>query len=221
MDKILIYKSPDDQTQVEVKFENDTVWLTQSQIGELFQKERTVITKHISNIFKEDELDEKSNVQKMHIANSDKPVQFYNLEVIISVGYRVNSKRGTQFRQWATQRLKDYLIKGYAVNQQRLEQLNQSVNVIQQAGTTDSLQLTEAKGLLDILSSYTRSFVLLSQFDSNSFQTGKLNANITYEIEYTEAKAAIAELKHQLIAKKDTTELFGNEKDQSFEGDIK
>ncbi len=220
MDEILIYKLSDDQTQIEVKFENDTVWLTQSQIAELFHKERTVITKHINGVFKDGELTMDSNVQKMHIANSDKPVSFYNLEVIISVGYRVNSKQGIQFRQWATQRLKEYLVKGYALNQQRLEQLYQVVNVIQQSGTTNSLQLTEAKGLLDILSSYTRSFVLLNQYDCNNLGTGKLNANITYEIKYAEAKTAIAELKQQLIAKKEATELFGNEKDQSFEGTL-
>jgi death-on-curing family protein len=220
MDEILIYRSPDDLTQVEVKFRNDTVWLTQSQIGELFQKERTVITKHISNIFRSDELDEKSNVQKMHLANSDKPVRFYSLDVIISVGYRVNSKKGTQFRQWATQRLKDYLIKGYTVNQQRLQQLDQIVNIIQHSGSTDGLQLTEAKGLLDILGTYTRSFVLLNQYDSNSLKTGTLSNNVTYKIEYAEAKEAIAELKHQLMSNKEATALFGNEKDQSFEGTL-
>jgi hypothetical protein len=140
-----IYTSPDNQLQVEVRFDNDSVWLTQNQITELFQRDRTVITKHINNVFKEGELDENSNVQKMHIANSDKPVAFYNLDVIISVGYRVNSKRGTQFRQWATQRLKDYLVKGHAINQQRLAQLNKIVNVIQQSGNVDNLH-TEVKG---------------------------------------------------------------------------
>ncbi len=223
MDEILIYKSPDDLTQVEVKFENDTVWLSLNQIGGLFGRDKSVISKHLKNIFESEELVKNSVVAKNATTAADGKiyeVEYYNLDTIISVGYRVNSKRGTQFRQWATQRLKDYLVKGYAVNQQRLEQLNQIVNVIQQSGTTDSLQLTEAKGLLDILSSYTRSFVLLSQFDSNSLQTSKLNTNITYEIEYSEAKAAIAELKHQLIAKKDATELFGNEKDQSFEGTL-
>jgi death-on-curing family protein len=220
MNEIEIYKSADGSTQIEVKFEQETVWLNQTQITELFQRDRTVITKHINNIFKEKELDEKSNVQKMHIANSDKPVAFYNLDVIISVGYRVKSVRGTQFRQWATQRLKDYLVKGYAINQQRLEQLHQIVNVIQQSGSTDNLQLNEAKGLLDILGNYTRSFVLLNQYDSNSLNTEKLNANITYEIQYKEAKRAIEELKKQLIAKKEATALFGNEKDRSFEGTL-
>lgn len=110
MNEIVIYRTEDDQTTIDVQFEGDTIWLNQNQISELFQRDRTVITKHINNIFKEGELDEKSNVQKMHIANSDKPVAYFNLDVVISVGYRVNSKRGTQFRQWSTQRLKDYLV---------------------------------------------------------------------------------------------------------------
>ena len=124
---IEIYQTSDGQLQMEVQFEKDTVWLSQSQMTELFQRDRTVITKHISNIFREGELYEKSNVQKMHIANSDKPIVLYSLDVIISVGYRVKSKQGTQFRQWATQRLKDYLVKGYSLNQKRLEQLQQVV----------------------------------------------------------------------------------------------
>lgn len=96
--EIIFFQNEDNQTEIAVQFDNQTVWLTQAQMTELFQRERTVITKHINNVFKEGELDEKSNVQKMHIANSDKPVVFYNLDAIISVGYRVNSKRGTQFQ---------------------------------------------------------------------------------------------------------------------------
>ena len=217
---IEIYKTKDGQTQLEVQVENDTVWLTQIQMTELFQRDRTVITKHISNIFKEGELDEKSNVQKMHIANSDKPVALYNLDVIISVGYRVKSQRGIQFRQWATQRLKDYLVQGYAINQQRLEQLQKVVKVIQQSGKTESIQLKEAKGLLDILSNYTQSFILLNQYDSNNLSVNQLNENITYKIQYNEACLAIEELKKQLITKKKETSLFGNQKDDSFKGTL-
>lgn len=123
MNEIVIYQTSDNQTQIDVKFEGETAWLTQSQLSELFMRDRTVITKHINNIFKEGELDEKSNVQKMHIANSDKPVTYYNLNIIISVGYRVKSKQGTQFRIWATQRLKDYLIKGFTIDSHRLKNL--------------------------------------------------------------------------------------------------
>ncbi|MDE3183890.1 MAG: virulence protein RhuM/Fic/DOC family protein [Bacteroidota bacterium] len=220
MSEILIYKTEDNQTEVEVKFEQDTVWLSQSQITELFQRDRTVITKHINNIFKEGELDEKSNVQKMHIANSDKPVVFYNLDVIISVGYRVKSKRGTQFRQWATQRIKDYLVKGYAINQKRLEQLHQTIQLISAGGKTESLQLQEAKGLLEIIQNYTQSFILLNQFDSNNLATEKLSSSITYEIQYDEAKGAILTLKKQLMKKKEATGLFGNEKDDGFKSSL-
>ncbi len=221
MSEVLIYKTEDNQTEVEVKFEQDTVWLSQSQITELFRRDRTVITKHINNIFKEGELDEKSNVQKMHIANSDRPVVFYNLDVIISVGYRVKSKRGTQFRQWATQRIKDYLVKGYVINQKRLEQLHQTIQLISAGGKTESLQLQEARGLLEIIQNYTQSFILLNQFDSNNLATEKLSRNITYEIQFDEAKGAIATLKKQLIKKKEATELFGNEKDDGFKSSLR
>ena len=121
--EIILYQ-PNEEVRLEVRLENETVWLTQAQMAELFQRERTVITKHINNVFKEKELEEKSNVHFLHIANSDKPVKYYSLDVIISVGYRVKSQRGTQFRQWANKILKAYLLQGYAVTayQQRLEQ---------------------------------------------------------------------------------------------------
>jgi len=119
---ILIYQTEDGRTKIETRLEDETVWLTQQQMAELFQRDRTVITKHINNIFEENELHEKSNVQNLHIANSDKPVKYYNLDVIISVGYRVKSHRGTQFRQWATQRLKEYIVKGFTMNDELLKQ---------------------------------------------------------------------------------------------------
>lgn len=124
--EIILYQ-PDEAVRLEVRLEDETVWLTQAQIAELFQRDRTVITKHINNVFKEKELEEKSNVQKMHIANSDKPVKFFSLEVIISVGYRVKSVRGTQFRQWANKILKEYLLKGYSINQ-RLNDMEYRMN---------------------------------------------------------------------------------------------
>ena len=114
--EIVLYQ-PDDAVKLEVRLEDETVWLTQAQMAELFEKDRTVITRHINNIFAEGELEEKSNVHFLHIPFSDKPTKVYSLDVIISVGYRVKSKRGTQFRQWANRVLKDYLLKGYAINQ--------------------------------------------------------------------------------------------------------
>lgn len=115
--ELLIYQTEEGKTKIEVRLDEDTVWLTQEQMAVLFQRERTVITKHIANVFKEGELDEESNVQKMHITNSDKPVKYYNLDVIISVGYRVKSVQGTQFRIWAT-----HIVKGFTLDDERLKQ---------------------------------------------------------------------------------------------------
>ena len=120
--EIIMYQTEDGLTKIDVRMENETVWLTQAQMAELFQRERSGITKHIKNVFAEGEVDEKSNVKNVHIANSDKPVAYYSLDVIISVGYRVKSLRGTQFRIWANSVLKEYLIKGYAMNDELLKQ---------------------------------------------------------------------------------------------------
>ena len=117
----VVFYEPDETLKLDVRLENDTVWLTHSQMSELFLRDRSVITKHINNIFKEKELEENSNVHFLHIASSDKPVKFFSLDVIISVGYRVKSVRGTQFRQWANKVLKDYLLRGYAINQRLIE----------------------------------------------------------------------------------------------------
>ncbi|RLD94826.1 MAG: cell filamentation protein Fic [Bacteroidetes bacterium] len=120
--ELLLYQTEDGQTKIDVRLEEETVWLSQAQMGELFQKERSVITKHIKNIFEEGELKEESNVQILHISGSDRPVKFYNLDVIISVGYRVKSHQGIKFRQWATARLKEYIVKGFTMNDDLLKQ---------------------------------------------------------------------------------------------------
>lgn len=120
--EIIIYQTEDGRTKIQTRLENETVWLTQEQISELFQRDRSVITKHIGNIFKEGELEEKSNVQNLHISGSDRPVKFYNLDVIISVGYRVKSHRGVQFRKWATTRIKEYIVKGFTMNDELLKE---------------------------------------------------------------------------------------------------
>lgn len=119
--EVIIYQTDDGVTRIDVRMENDTVWLSKKQMAELFQRDRSVISKHIKNVFDEGELIQESNVQNLHIANSDKPVDFYSLDVIISVGYRVKSIRGTQFRRWATERLKEYMIKGFTMDDERLK----------------------------------------------------------------------------------------------------
>jgi death-on-curing family protein len=221
MSQVEIYRSLDKQTQVEVKFEEESVWLNQKQLSELFGRDRVAITQHLGNIFKEKELVKKAVCKKfLHTAEDGKnyDTMFYNLDVIISVGYRVKSKRGTQFRQWATQRLKDHLVKGYSINQKRLDQLQQTIQLIEKSGQIETLSLPEAKGLLEIISNYTQSFILLNRFDNQTLQSDQLNENVTYEIEYKEALSAIAELKKQLIQKKEASELFGKQKDDSFAG---
>ncbi len=227
MNQIEIYTTKGGQTYIEVKFEGDTVWLTQPQIASLFGTQRPAITKHLSNIFKTGELVEGkvSSILEhttQHGAIKGKmqetKVKYYNLDAIISVGYRVNSVQATQFRQWATQRLKDYLVSGYAINQKRLEQLQQVVNIIHQSGETTNLSVTETRGLLDIITNYTQSFILLNRFDGNNLLEEKLNENITYAIKYTDAIDAIEELKKQLINKTEASALFGNQKDESFAG---
>lgn len=234
MEQVEIYKASDNSIEVHVILENESVWLTQKQMADLFDKGRTTINEHIKGIFQEGELEEKVVCRKFrhttqHGAMKGKMQQsstkYYNLDVIISVGYRVKSKRGTQFRQWATQRLKENLVRGYTINEKRLsqvlqnmQQLEATIKKIQLVGNSEQLNLQEAKGLLEIISNYTQSFVLLNQFDSNSLLSDKLNENISYEIRYDEAVSAIAELKRQLIQKKEASELFGNQKDDSFAG---
>ena len=156
--------------KLEVNLKDETVWLTQEQIAILFGKERSVITKHINNIFKE-ELDKESNVQKMHFANSDKPVTLYSLDVIISIGYRVKSQRGITFRKWANKILKDYMLKGYAINQKRLEYLEKTVKLIDIANRIDErIEQNDAKQILKVIGEYSKALDLLDDYDHGTLE---------------------------------------------------
>ncbi len=226
MNEVIIYQTSDKKTQVEVTLEEDTVWLTIEQMATLFKKSRSTINEHILNVFKNKELDKNSSIRKIGNSDfSDKPTNYYNLDVIISVGYRVKSQQGIQFRIWATQRLKDYLVKGYVLNEKRLNQLlqnmqelEQAVKTIKSAENSKNFKLSETKGLLEIITNYTQSFILLNRFDSNNLEPEQLNENISYAIEYTESLVAITELKKQLLDRNEATDLFGNQKDQSLKG---
>jgi prophage maintenance system killer protein len=215
--QVVLYKN-----RLEVRLEENTVWLTQKQMAELFDTERTVITKHLRNIFNSGELEEKSNVQKMHIANSDKPVAFYNLDMIISVGYRVNSKRGTQFRIWATNVLRQHLVSGYTINEKRLKaqqgkilELQETVrllgNMAHLAGVSD-----EAKGIVQIIAEYSRALSILDDFDHQRLATPKGTKRTKYKLTYDEARNIIDQMKFKF---KDSA-LVGQEKDKSFQGSI-
>ena len=172
--EIIIFENQN--VKLEVNIKDETVWLTQLQISQLFDKDRTVITRHINNIFKEGELEESGNVQKMHIANSDKPVSLYNLDVIISVGYRVKSQNGIIFRKWANQILKDYMLKGYAINQKRLEYLEKTVKLIDIANRIDDrLESDDAKEILRVIGSYSKALDLLDDYDHRTLK--KIDGN--------------------------------------------
>ncbi|TSC53756.1 MAG: filamentation induced by camp protein fic [Parcubacteria group bacterium LiPW_39] len=218
--EIIIYTG-----KVEVTVEKDTVWLMQKQIAELFDTERSVVTKHLRNIFGKGELQEKSNVQKMHIAESDKPVKFYNLDVIISVGYRVNSERATQFRIWATNILRDHLIKGVTVNQNRIQELKgkqlkefeRALSLIE-AARSKALSYDEAAGLLEIITHYANTWLLLQKYDQGNLEIDQVSKKSGRIIDYAEARNAIAELKKDLIGKKEASDIFGQERGETLEG---
>lgn len=218
---IEIYQTKDGSPQIEIKFDNETLWMNQKQIAKVFGTKIPAINKHINNIINEGELKPEATISILEIVQKEgrrevtRKVDFYNLDMIISVGYRVNSAKATQFRIWATERLKDYLIKGFAVNEKRVKEyqenlveLQKTIKLIQNSVDLKQLSSAESKGFLDIITNYTNSFILLNQFDSDSLNLTKLDKNITYEIAYEEALEAIAELKKQLIKKKEASELY-------------
>ena len=197
--------------KLEVNMKDETVWLNQMQMAELFDKDRTVITRHINNIFKEGELDKKTNVQKLHIPNSDKPVTFYNLDVIISVGYRVKSKNGVAFRKWANKILKDYLIKGYAINEKRLKALEKTIELIDIANRLDDrLEDKDAKGVLKVITSYTKALDLLDDYDHKTLKVKGTNKSLK-KIDYEECMNVINTLKFN-----ESSDIFALERDNGF-----
>ncbi|MFH0939303.1 MAG: virulence protein RhuM/Fic/DOC family protein [Planctomycetota bacterium] len=212
--EIILYCAPDGRATLDVRFEEDTLWLTQKQIAELFATERSVVTKHLRNIFNSRELDEKRNVQKMHIAGSDKPVTFHNLDVILSVGYRVNSKRGTQFRIWATSVLREHLMRGLTINRQRLEENAQEIETALELvrRTIASSQLTTdmGRGLVEVIARYTHTFLWLQRYDQGLLiePKGEKGGDLPST---EEARAAIGCLKANLVARKEAGDLFGQE----------
>lgn len=224
---IVIYETADGTISTEVRLEGETVWLRQDQIRQLFGRERSVIAKHIRNVFLEGELEADSVCANFaHTANDGKTYQVdhYSLDVIISVGYRVKSPEGTRFRIWANRILKDYLVKGYALNQQRLTQQQENIRQLErtltlfQQNLIEQASLPEARGLVNVIAGYARTFVLLNQFDSERLPVGDFATTIHYEIREDEALAGIAALKADMMQRGEASELFGNQKDDSFAG---
>ena len=206
--EIVLFESEDDQVKLNVEFDGETVWLTKEQMAALFGRDRSVISRHISNIFREGEILEEGNVHYLHIANSDKPVAFYNLDVIISVGYRVKSKRAVEFRRWATGVLREYVLDGYAANKRRLAQLGQIVQVIDRIPSS-----LEARDILSVVKAYTGALDLLDDYDHRRIAKPKGRA-ATYVLNYDECRSLIASMKFSR-----DSDLFV-EKDDSFRSSI-
>lgn len=192
------------------------MWLSQAQMAELFGRERSVLTKHVNNVFKEGELDKKSNVQILHIAGSDKPGSLYNLDVIISVGYRVKSQRGTQFRIWATSVLRQHLVQGYTVHAQRLKELNQAVRLVADVAHRRTLSGDEATALLEVVADYAYALEVLDDYDHQRVRLGEVSAGPVAALDLDEARQVIARMGERFGA----TGLFGREKDEGLEGSL-
>lgn len=207
--EIVIFETEDKEVKLPVTVEDETVWLNQNQMIELFGRDQSVISRHIRNVFKEHEVDEKSNMHFLHIANSDKPVAFYSLDVIISVGYRVKSKRGVEFRRWANSVLKQYILKGYAVNDNRIKQLGEVIRIMKR--TEDEL---DSKQVLSVIEKYSNALDLLDSYDHQNMTRPKGN-RATYVLSYEECMEVIQSMRFG-----DESDLFGREKDDSFKGSI-
>ena len=225
-EKIAIYKSSKTEVELRVHLEKETVWLKQKEIAELFGKDRSVITRHIGKIFKDKEIDQKSNVHFLHIANSDKPVALYSLDVILAIGYRTNSLRAIHFRQWATKILKNYLLKGYVFNQKQLieakekfNQLKETVNFLQEKSKSQLLKGQEQE-LLNLLADYSKTLTLLEKYDKNKLIKAR-GEKSKFILRYRSCLDIILKLKNNLIDKKEASDLFGQENDNKLEGIIK
>ncbi len=224
-EQIEIYKSKNGETTVEVTFEKESVWLNQYQLSDLFGRDRTVVGRHIRNIFKEGELEEEVvSADFAHTTHhgaiagktQTKQTKFYNLDVIISVGYRVKSIQGTHFRQWANKRLKEYLIQGYSVNNKRLQQLQNSFKLLQGITENQEVQKPQIKEVIEVLTDYAFGLDILDGYDHQNLKIENTNPNTSYQIQYEDANMAIEQLRSKFGGGK----LFGNEKDDSFRSSI-
>jgi len=223
--EVIIYKPSKNEVDLRVRFENETVWLSLNQIAELFGRDKSVISRHLRNIFEEKELFKKSVVAKIATTAADGKiyqVEFYSLDAIISVGYRVNSQRATQFRIWATKILKNYLLQGYAINDKRLLEAQNKFNQLQETilflRKKSKAKLLEGQGkeILNLLADYSKTLSLLEKYDKNKLKTEK-GKKAKFILAYEDCQNIISELKKNLIAKKEAGDIFGNEVSCKFE----
>jgi prophage maintenance system killer protein len=221
--EVVLYETPDGRTALDVRLEGGTVWLSQGQMAELFENTKQNISLHTRNVFREGELDENSVVKESLTTASDGKkyrTKYFNLDVVISVGYRVKSRRGTQFRIWANQILREHLTRGYTLNQQRFEhnarELEAALTLVRKAAAGQVLTTDQGRGLVDVITRYTQTFLLLQRYDEGLLTEPKGAAGGVLP-SINEARSAIAELKQNLIARKEATNLFGQERETGLE----
>ena len=231
-DQIIIYEDKNGQISVDVVLRDEMVWLNLTQLSELFVRDKSVISRHIKNILKEQELSEVSTVAKFATvqAEGDKSVtrqlEYYNLDMIISVGYRVNSRKAVEFRKWASNILKDYLIKGYSVNYKKimrkeLEELKQTVLLLSNTLLNQNLVNETGSELLNLIRAYTKTWDILLKYDENRLELPKSGkSGVSRELKYEEAKLAITNLKTELLQKSEASNLFGQERGKALDGII-
>ena len=220
--KIIIYSSG--KVKVKIRFNEDTIWMTQKQIVDLFSTDQSVISRHLNSIFNSKELDRKSNMQKMHNAFSDKPITQYSLDAVISVGYRVNSKKATQFRIWATKTLKDHLVDGYTINkqlvssqQERFNEIKETILMIGEKAKFKELSGRE-KDLLDIVSEYAKSWEILNKFDKESLSIGKVNKYVKFELSYEIYTSIIGQIRKNASKIEKGNKFLGIENSDKMKG---
>jgi prophage maintenance system killer protein len=227
--EIVIYQSESGRPEIEVRMEDQTIWLTQNQIVELFQSSKGNISEHIKSIYRSGELSQETTVRKFRTVREEgkrqiiRNLENYNLDMIVSLGYRVNSIRGTQFRIWANQVLKEYLSKGYAIDQKKfreqskqLEELKQTIKLLGNVGANKDLSSDETSGLLKVITDYTYALDVLDQYDHQILEIHDTTSNELFQITYDEAVKAIRGLHNKFGG----SSLFGNEKDESFQGSV-
>ena len=207
--EIVLFETEDKKITLPVEVKDETVWLSVSQMAQLFGREESNIRRHVLNVFKENEVDENNNVHFLHVNNVKKPVPFYSLDVIISVGYRVKSNRGVEFRRWANSVLKQYILQGYAVNQKRIQQLGEVIRIMKR--TENEL---DSKQILSVIERYNNALDLLDAYDHQTMKRPKGN-DATYVLTYEECVEMIQSMRFG-----DESDLFGREKDDSFKGSI-
>lgn len=222
---VVLYESSDARIHLDVRLEHGTAWLTQAQMVSLFQRDQSVVSRHIRNVFAEGELEREGNLQKMHIPSAHKPTELYSLDVVVSVGYRIKSQQGTRFRVWATRTLREHLVRGFTLSEQRLRErglreVDQAVTLLRKALAHHRLISADAEGLFDIVASYTRTWHLLLAYDEDRLPDVPAVASEDGQADLSldEARDAISYLRDSLAAKGESTALFGLERDGGLAG---